>query len=59
MPGFGDITPRTDLARIVVSAQMLLDLVILGVVVRLIVSHVPQRNSRTPEVSLKPAPWSG
>jgi voltage-gated potassium channel len=32
--GFGDITPTTDSARIVVSAQMLLDLVIIGVVVR-------------------------
>ena len=34
--GFGDITPRTDTARIIVSAQMLLDLVIIGTVVRLI-----------------------
>ena len=28
--GFGDITPRADLARIIVSIQMLLDLDILG-----------------------------
>lgn len=34
--GFGDITPRTDAARLIVSAQMLLDLVIIGAVVRLI-----------------------
>jgi voltage-gated potassium channel len=34
--GFGDITPRTDTARLVVSAQMLLDLVLIGAVVRLI-----------------------
>jgi hypothetical protein len=34
--GFGDITPRTDAARLIVSAQMLLDLVIIGTVVRLI-----------------------
>jgi voltage-gated potassium channel len=34
--GFGDITPRTDTARLIVSAQMLLDLVIVGTVVRLI-----------------------
>lgn len=34
--GFGDITPLSNLARIVVSIQMLLDLVVLGVVVRLI-----------------------
>ncbi len=36
--GFGDITPRTDPARIMVSVQMLLDLVILGVVVRLLLN---------------------
>jgi hypothetical protein len=33
--GFGDITPHTDPARIAVSIQMLLDLVIIGIVVRL------------------------
>ena len=32
----GDITPKTDLARIIVSIQMLLDLVIIGAVVRLL-----------------------
>ena len=36
--GFGDITPDGDLARLVVSAQMLLDLVVIGAVVRLIAS---------------------
>ncbi len=34
--GFGDITPKTDTARLVVSVQMLLDLVIIGAVVRLL-----------------------
>ena len=34
--GFGDITPESDLARIVVSIQMLLDLLVIGVVFRLI-----------------------
>ena len=34
--GFGDITPQTDLARIATSIQMLLDLVVIGVVVRLL-----------------------
>ncbi|HLX89797.1 MAG TPA: potassium channel family protein, partial [Acidimicrobiales bacterium] len=50
--GFGDITPRTDLARIVVAVQMLLDLVILGVVVRLIFSAAKSgltRHDSTPE----------
>lgn len=32
--GFGDITPETDIARIVVAIQMLLDLVLIGVIVR-------------------------
>lgn len=34
--GFGDITPEGDLSRLVVSVQMLLDLVLIGVVVRLL-----------------------
>ena len=36
--GFGDITPKTDLARVIVSIQMLLDLVILGSGVRLLLN---------------------
>jgi voltage-gated potassium channel len=43
--GFGDITPRTDPARLVVSAQMLLDLAIIGVVVRLIFNAARSRLS--------------
>jgi NAD/NADP transhydrogenase beta subunit len=41
--GFGDITPRTDTARLVVSAQMLLDLVIIGAVVRLLFNAAKSR----------------
>ena len=41
--GFGDITPRTDPARLVVSAQMLLDLAIIGVAVRLIFNAARNR----------------
>ncbi|HEX4176168.1 MAG TPA: potassium channel family protein [Acidimicrobiales bacterium] len=41
--GFGDITPRTDYARLVVSAQMLLDLAIIGVVVRMIFTAARSR----------------
>jgi voltage-gated potassium channel len=41
--GFGDITPRTDTARLVVSGQMLLDLVIIGAVVRLIINAARSR----------------
>jgi voltage-gated potassium channel len=32
--GFGDITPEDDVARLVVSLQMILDLVVIGTVVR-------------------------
>ena len=41
--GFGDITPRTDPARLVVSAQMLLDLAIIGAAVRLIFNAAKNR----------------
>jgi voltage-gated potassium channel len=41
--GFGDITPRTDPARVLVSIQMLLDLVIIGAAVRLIFSAARSR----------------
>ncbi len=43
--GFGDITPRTDPARLVVAAQMLLDLAIIGAVVRLIFNAAKSRIS--------------
>ena len=36
--GFGDITPESGGARILISIQMLLDLIVLGAVVRLLVS---------------------
>jgi len=44
--GFGDITPRTDLARIVVSVQMLLDLVLIGAVVRLLLNAAQSSLAR-------------
>jgi len=43
--GFGDIVPARDPARIAVSIQMLLDLVFLGVVVRLLVRQARSRLS--------------
>jgi voltage-gated potassium channel len=48
--GFGDITPTTDPARILVSIQMLLDLVILGLVVRYLITAAKvglARNDQT------------
>jgi voltage-gated potassium channel len=41
--GFGDITPRTDPARLVVSVQMLLDLVVIGAGVRLLFNAARSR----------------
>ena len=46
--GFGDITPKTDFARIAVSIQMLLDLVLLGTLVRLLVRAARTGLDRTP-----------
>lgn len=36
--GFGDITPRADLTRLLVAAQILADLVFLGLVVRAMIA---------------------
>jgi voltage-gated potassium channel len=41
--GFGDITPTTNTARVVVSIQMLLDLVVIGLVVRLFINAAKSR----------------
>jgi len=41
--GFGDIVPKTDGARVVVSVQMMLDLVIIGAVVRLLFNAARSR----------------
>ena len=44
--GFGDITAKTQAARVVVTTQMFLDLVILGLVARLIVNAVKMGKQR-------------
>jgi|tagenome__1003787_1003787.scaffolds.fasta_scaffold20179516_1 voltage-gated potassium channel len=41
--GFGDIVPVTALARLVTSVQMLLDLVVLGAVVRIVILAARRR----------------
>ena len=54
--GFGDITAKTQAARVLVTIQMMLDLVIIGLVVRLVVNavkvgqrrHEPTAESRRP-----------
>jgi hypothetical protein len=52
--GFGDITPRTDTARVLVSIQMLLDLVIIGAAVRLIFSAARSRIAPVSTVGITP-----
>jgi voltage-gated potassium channel len=52
--GFGDITPRTDTARVLVSVQMLLDLVIIGAAVRLIFNAARTRIAPTSTVGALP-----
>jgi voltage-gated potassium channel len=45
--GFGDITPKTDTARLVTTVQMLADLAVLAVVIRLIFAaaqHGPEEG---------------
>jgi hypothetical protein len=46
--GFGDITAKTETARLVVTGQMIADLVIVGLAVKVIVGAVRQRRSRQP-----------
>ncbi len=45
--GFGDITPRTDNGRILVSIQMLLDLVIIGAVARILINAAKMGLARS------------
>jgi hypothetical protein len=49
--GFGDITPKTDVARLVVTVQMLTDLAVLAVVVRLIFRAASRGAARLRETS--------
>jgi voltage-gated potassium channel len=42
--GFGDITAKTEAARLVVTGQMIADLVILGLAVKIIVGAVTRRR---------------
>ncbi|MFD8482414.1 potassium channel family protein [Kitasatospora sp. NPDC059673] len=44
--GFGDITAKSQTARLVVTAQMITDLVILGLAIRIVVSAVRRGRQR-------------
>ncbi|HEX7210799.1 MAG TPA: potassium channel family protein [Propionibacteriaceae bacterium] len=45
--GFGDISPASQVARLVVTAQMIFNLIVLGLGVRLIVGAVQQAHQVT------------
>jgi divalent metal cation (Fe/Co/Zn/Cd) transporter len=49
--GFGDITPASQSARLVVSAQMLLDLLVLGLGIRVFVGAVQRARQQTQPVT--------
>jgi Ion channel len=46
--GFGDITAKTEAARLVVTGQMIVDLVAVGLAVKVIVGAVKQGRQRQP-----------
>jgi voltage-gated potassium channel len=43
--GFGDIAPRTEAARILVTIQMLADLALIGVIAKVLLGAVQQRRA--------------
>ena len=43
--GFGDITPTSEAARLVVTGQMIGDLLIIGIAIRAIITAVQRRRS--------------
>jgi voltage-gated potassium channel len=45
--GFGDITPKAETARLVVTGQMIADVVILGLAIKVVVGAVRSRRSAT------------
>jgi voltage-gated potassium channel len=46
--GFGDITPKTELARLLVTGQMVVDVIIAGLAIKVIAGAVRTRRSGTP-----------
>jgi voltage-gated potassium channel len=47
--GFGDITAKTETARLVVTGQMIADLVVLGLGAKIILGAITQGRQRQPE----------
>jgi voltage-gated potassium channel len=53
--GFGDITAKTEAARLVVTGQMIIDLIIIGIGAKIILGAVQQSRQR-PERANTPRP---
>ena len=47
--GFGDITAKTEAARLLVTGQMVLDLIVLGVGARIVVGAIGRRRQQRPQ----------
>ncbi len=54
--GFGDVTAKTEAARLVVTGQMIADLVIIGVAVKVIVGAVKAGRQRQPTSAVAARP---
>jgi Ion channel len=54
--GFGDITAKTEAARLVVTGQMIIDLIIIGIGARIVLGAVQQSRQRRPEDANTPRP---
>ena len=54
--GFGDITAKTEAARLVVTGQMIIDLIIIGIGAKIILGAVQQSRQRQPERASTPRP---
>ena len=52
--GFGDITPDADVARLTVTVQMLLDLVVLGLGIQVIIGAVKRGQRQSAEAESEP-----
>ena len=57
--GFGDITAKTETARLVVTGQMIADLIILGLALKLIVGAVRRGQQRRSTPGAAPGPGAG
>ena len=49
--GFGDITPKSETARLVVTGQMVFDLLILGIGARIVLGAVTRGREHLPEAA--------